>query len=184
MTASNTYLDFHVRGLAIDPRSNTPILLLQDHAGRVLLPIWIGENEARAIAEGVEGIRPPRPQTHDLLRTVLDTLGAEVVRVDVRALSNGTFFADLVIRDADGRERVIDARPSDSVALAVRFDAPIRVASEVLQSAHAVPTDDSGEASEAEEAVPIATADDEESRQRLADLFEDMTPEDFGKYKM
>src|SRR5690349_16139181 len=105
------YVDFSVRGLTLDPNTNMPILLLQDHGGRLVLPIWIGAFEAGAIASELEGHRWPRPMTHDLLRTTIEKLGARVERIEVCNLQEGTFFATLVLIGPDGDEVHIDCRP-------------------------------------------------------------------------
>jgi bifunctional DNase/RNase len=175
------YVDFSVRGLTLDPNTNMPILLLQDHGGRLVLPIWIGAFEAGAIAAELEGHRWPRPMTHDLLKATIEGLGARVVRIDVTHLQEGTFFATLVLEREDGTELRLDCRPSDAVALAVRAAAPIRVAGPVLKAAHPLPTE---EQTEHAEPARVASADDDAARRRLIDSLAAMDPEDFGKYKM
>lgn len=177
----SAFVPVKVRGLALDPDSRLPILLLQDHGGRVLLPIWIGAFEAGAIATRLEGRDFPRPMTHDLLKNVIEALGAEVTRVDIRALQEGTFFADLYVRRADGHELRLDCRPSDAVALAVRVGAPLRAAAQVLEAAQPMPAEEAGEGKQAP--APVS-ADDEEARQRLLDQLAEMDPEDFGDYEM
>jgi bifunctional DNase/RNase len=130
----------HVRiaSLALDPRSNQPVVVLKpldDEPGHGrLLPIWIGHPEATAILLAVEGVETPRPMTHDLLCSILETLDAYVDRVEITRVEEGTFFAALVLRGEE-RTRIVDARPSDSIALAVRTGAPIYVAEEVLNAA-------------------------------------------------
>lgn len=178
------YVEFTVRGLALDPQSNLPILLLQDHGQRVVLPIWIGVAEAGAIAAELEGHTLPRPMTHDLLRTTIEALDAQVVRVDVRALIEGTFYANLFLRNAAGDEVVVDCRPSDAIALAVRVRVPIRVAGPVLEAAQPMNIEEEDATAEGEEGTPMANADDEAGREKLLEALGQMDPEDFGKYKM
>ncbi len=127
-----------IASLAIDPRSEQPVVILkpldeEPGQGR-LLPIWIGQPEATAILLAVEGIKTPRPMTHDLLRDMIETLDAVVERVEITRVEGGTFYAAVVLRGEE-RTRVVDARPSDSIALAVRTGAPIYVADEVLDEA-------------------------------------------------
>ncbi len=172
------YVAFSVRGLALDPSNQAPILLLQDHAGRVLLPIWIGPAEAGAIAARLEPPEDyPRPMTHDLLQKCVAALEAEVLGVDIRALNEGTFYADLRLRRADGHELVLDCRPSDAIALALRVSAPIRVAAPVLEAAVPIPQSE-------QEARSAVVATDEVSRARLLESLADLDPEDFGQYEM
>lgn len=181
MADSTSYVPVKVRGLAIDPNSRLPILLLQDHGGRVLLPIWIGAFEAGAIATRLEDRSFPRPMTHDLLQKAIEALGGRVVRVDIRALEKGTFFADLHLETAAGEAVRIDCRPSDAVALAVRAEAPIRAAAKVLEAAQPMPSDEDDE--EAHPQQVVVPADDEEARARLAEQLAKMDPDDFD-YEM
>ena len=126
-----------VASLAIDSRSQ-PVLILKpvsDEPGEGrLLPIWIGVPEATAILLAIEGGTTPRPLVYDLMKSLLDSLGAQVERVEITRIEEGTFHAAITVRTGD-RTEVIDARPSDSVALATRMEAPIYVADEVLAEA-------------------------------------------------
>jgi bifunctional DNase/RNase len=126
----------------VDPLKEMPILVLKDDGDGRILPIWIGQYEANAIALQLEGIRVPRPMTHDLLGHVLESLGATVREVRIRDMRGHTFFADLVLL-VQGREVSLDARPSDAVALAVRTGADILVESSLYQ--RAADREDSGE---------------------------------------
>ncbi len=126
-----------IASLAIDPRTSQPVIILkpvedQPNADR-LLPIWIGHPEATAILLAIEGIETPRPMTHDLLVNSLQSLDAYLERVEITRVEEGTFFAALTLRGEE-RTRIVDARPSDSIALAVRTGAPIYVAEDVLES--------------------------------------------------
>ena len=122
-----------VRGLMLDPTTNMPIIVLKDVEGDTVLPIWVGVFEANAIAMEIEKVSPPRPMTHDLLKNTIVGLGATIERVVVTELRNDTFYA-AIWATRDGEPVVIDARPSDAIALAMRTDAPIYVEEEVLQS--------------------------------------------------
>ncbi len=130
----------HVRiaSLSVDSASNQPVIILrpiddEPGTGR-LLPIWIGHPEATAILLALQGVAPPRPMTHDLLRNVMDSTGLDLSRVDIVRLEEGTFYAELVL-EAAGRELVLDARPSDSIALAIRTGSPIYVSEDILDEA-------------------------------------------------
>lgn len=119
-------VEVRVRRIAIDPGSHSPVVLLEDSGSRVALPIWIGASEAQAIAVQLAGDRPPRPLTHDLVKAMLERLGVDLQRVLIRDLRDGTYFADIVL-ERDGEEVAVDSRPSDAIALAVRFGRPIFV---------------------------------------------------------
>lgn len=128
------YQKAHVQGLMADPIKEMPILLLKDDGDGRILPIWIGQHEANAIALQLEGIRVPRPMTHDLMGQVLKSVGASVSEVRIRDMRGRTFFADLVLL-VQGREVSVDARPSDAVALAVRAGVDILVESSLYERA-------------------------------------------------
>jgi bifunctional DNase/RNase len=124
--------------------------------------------EATSIAKEIEGVELPRPLTHDLLRSVIEHLGARLLRIEIVDLRDNTYFAELVLARASGQESRLDSRPSDAIALAVRTRAPIFVHSKVLQKAEP-------------EAQENANPADKEGWSKL---LEEMDPEDFGKYKM
>jgi len=127
-------VEMRVRGLMLDPTTNMPIIVLKDVNSDTVLPIWVGVFEANAIALEIEKVVPPRPMTHDLLRNVLLGLGVTVERVVVTELRDGTFLA-AIFGSRDGEPVVLDARPSDAIALAMRTDAPIYVEENVLLTA-------------------------------------------------
>ena len=120
-----------VRGLALDPVTNAPIVILKSEGGTRLLPIWIGLFEANAIAIEMEKIVAPRPMTHDLLKNLIELLDARMERMVVDKLQENTFFASIYLR-TDSREHRLDARPSDAIALALRTGAPIFVTHDVF----------------------------------------------------
>lgn len=126
-----------VRGLALDPVTNAPIVILKAEDGTRLLPIWIGLFEANAIAVEMEKIIAPRPMTHDLLKNMIELLDARVDRMVVDSLQENTFFASIYLR-YDGRELRLDARPSDAIALALRTGAPIFVTDDVLSRSRGI----------------------------------------------
>lgn len=161
-------IQVRVLGIALDPAGQHIVLLKPlgegPGEGRVL-PIWIGAQEATSILIAVEGEHAPRPLSHDLITTLFGAVGAKVVRVEVTRIEEGTFYAELTLTTPTGPQ-VLDARPSDAVALAVRADAPIFVADEVL--------DDAG--------IPAEMADlrDEEERvDEFKQFLDEVDPEDF-----
>ena len=136
-------IEVKIRALMMDPNSGTPIIILKDVEGETMLPIWVGAYEANAIALEIEKIAPPRPMTHDLLRNLLTELGIQVERVVVTSLRDNTFFAVIEMRNSDGDRMVLDSRPSDAIALALRADCPIYVDMEVIKaSRNTLPTED------------------------------------------
>lgn len=155
-----------VQGLTMDPASNSPILILKEHEGKRSLPIWIGLLEATAIASELEKVTFSRPMTHDLLRNTLSALGHSVAKVEVTELKENTFYALIYLLGPQG-EKAMDSRPSDAIALALRADAPIFVADQVLEQAGAT-----------------GKGEHEDAEEKWKDLLERMDPEDFGKYKM
>jgi bifunctional DNase/RNase len=166
MSDPGTELRVEIKGLMLDPSSNVPIVILRDVENQLFLPIWIGISEAQAIASRIEGIEPPRPMTHDLLRAMLDQLGVTLAKVVISDLKENTFFAALHLSQGD-RSVVIDARPSDAIALALRADAPIFVLQSVLDQAQAVDL--------------AAKATDQE---KLKKWLEEISPEELGKWTM
>ena len=141
-------IEVKIRALMMDPNSGTPIIILKDVQSDTMLPIWVGAYEANAIALEIEKISPPRPMTHDLLRNLIRQMGAEVERVVVTNLQDNTFFAEIEMRNSEGDRMVLDSRPSDAIALALRTDCPIYVNVEVIKaSQHSMPIEE-GEESE------------------------------------
>src|SRR5712692_9689301 len=136
-------IEVKIRALMMDPNSGTPIVILKDVDSDTMLPIWVGAYEANAIALEIEKIAPPRPMTHDLLRNLIIELGIQVERVVVTSLRDNTFFAVIEMRMRDGNRMVLDSRPSDAIALALRADCPIFVDVDVIQaSRNTIATDD------------------------------------------
>jgi len=125
------WLEMKVKGLALDPLSNLPILILRDEEEKRSLPIWVGLAEANAIALELEKIPTPRPMTHDLIKSILEALHARVIKVVVNDLRDNTFFAVIHLQ-LGSTEITVDSRPSDAIALALRVAAPIFVEEEVV----------------------------------------------------
>ena len=111
--------------IRIDDKRREQVIMLREKNGERVLPIVIGISEADAIRLKVSGVELPRPLTHDLLRNIITELGAELERIVIHDLRQGTFFAKLVLKTRDGQDREVDARPSDAIALALRAGAPI-----------------------------------------------------------
>jgi bifunctional DNase/RNase len=125
-------IEVEVRSVGFDEPAKGPVVILQDHDRRVALPIWIGFAEARSIAMELQGINPPRPMTHDLVKQILDDAGVEFERVLISGLKENTYYARIFLRSR-GHEWQVDSRPSDAIALAVRFHRPIFVARALMQ---------------------------------------------------
>jgi uncharacterized protein len=135
-------IEMKIRGLMMDPAANTPIIILKDVNGEAMLPIWVGAFEANAIAVEIEKLATQRPMTHDLVKNIIWELGATVRRIVITHLIDNTFFAVIeLIRD--GEVYMIDSRPSDAIALALRADCPIYVNQEVINSSSTAITEDS-----------------------------------------
>jgi bifunctional DNase/RNase len=162
------HVRMEVRGLMMDPSSNVPIVILREPNSSRFLPIWIGIFEANAIALQLEEIEPPRPMTHDLIKGILAELHTDVTQVLISDLRDNTFYAQIVLGSAGSdQERTVDARPSDAIAIALRTDAPIFVAEQVLAKAN---TEERTEQLRDEE--------------KLKKWLEEIDPDDLGKYTM
>lgn len=159
-----TMVRMTVKGLMLDPITNSPIVVLRDDGDSTLLPIWVGVFEANAIALKLENYETPRPMTHDLLKGILGAMNATVIRVVVNELRDSTFFARIVL-SVGGNESEVDARPSDAIALALRVDAPIFVDQSVLDQAQTISPDDTQD-------------------EKVRKWFEQLNVEELGKYKM
>jgi bifunctional DNase/RNase len=158
-------IEMQVKGLMLDPVTNVPIVILRDTDGTRVLPIWVGPSEANAIALQIENVSMPRPMTHDLLRDVIQALGATLSRVIISELKSNTFYAYLELR-VNNDVLLVDARPSDALGLALRAKAPIFVESAVLDQAK------SGDATS-----------EQSDQERLQRWLESLDPDDMG-YKM
>lgn len=157
------FLEMNVSGIALDPFTNTPIVILKDNNGDNVLPIWVGYAEASSIAMELEKTPRVRPITHDLMKSVLDMVNCTISKIEVTELKDNTFYSLLYLM-SDGKEIIIDSRPSDAIAIALRTGSPIFVAEKVIVSA---------------QSIEIAS-----DKEKLNDLLEDLPDEEFGKYKM
>ena len=159
-------VEMKIRGLMMDPATNMPIVVLKDVQGNAVLPIWVGVYEANAIALEIEKIQTPRPMTHDLLRNVFLGLEVRVDKIVVNDLKDDTFYAVIWV-ERDGQPMMIDSRPSDALALALRMDCPIFVDERVLKN------------SKVTSALAERTTSDQ-----LRNYLENLSDEDLGRYKM
>jgi uncharacterized protein len=178
-----------VSRLGLDSGSNSFVVILQEKDGDRILPIWIGRNDAEAIAAHLDGVQRERPMTHDLARALVVALGGELRRVNITRVQDGTFYAEMHLVHGQTMH-VVDARPSDSIAIAVRLDAPIFAAEELLAEYEA-PAADSGAEAEGEpegDSGPDLSGSSREAHQRGADQLkrhlERLRPEDFGKFTL
>jgi hypothetical protein len=160
-----------VSGLTIDPLTNTPIVILKDLEGKRAVPIWIGLFEASAIATELEKISFSRPMTHDLMRDLLKILEAKVKRIEIVDLRNNTFFACIHLQ-RNGDTLIIDSRPSDAIALALRVNCPILIDEKVIEKSRNIDF-----AKKVDEL-------DKKKTEELKEFLENLPEEDFGKYKM
>lgn len=159
-----------VGGLAFDERTKNPVVLLQEIEGNRVLPIWIGPMEASAIHSELMGKKYQRPLTHDLLVTIIESLRGKISRVVITDLKESTFFASIYL-DAGSGAVAIDARPSDSIAIALRSHAPIFIIDKLFDK-----LEPSGAAGSPPEKTPEEKAED------LRHFLEELRPEDFGKW--
>jgi uncharacterized protein len=149
-------------GVRVELPTNQPIVLLKEDEGERYLPIWIGAAEAAAIAFALQGVVTPRPMTHDLMKNLLDEVGAQVQRIEITELREGTYYANINMR-MNGSAYEISARPSDAIALAVRVEAPIFADEEVLTDASIL--------------IP---SDEEDEVEKFREFLESVNPEDFA----
>ncbi|MEQ9617916.1 MAG: bifunctional nuclease family protein [Deltaproteobacteria bacterium] len=157
------FLLMKVSGIALDPFTNTPIVILKDNINEKTLPIWIGFMEASSIAMELEKTPRIRPITHDLVKNLIEKLKFVVTKIEVTDLQNDTFYARIYLK-RDSEEYSLDSRPSDAIAIALRTDSPIFVNEDVLEKSKKIEID--------------------EDKEKLAELLENMSEGDFGKYKM
>lgn len=164
-------LEAKVEGLALDMTTNSPVVILSPLETEKVLPIWIGHAEAWGIAMQLSGVKVKRPMTYDLMKAMIETLGARVDRIEVTHLKEQTFYASIHLSGND-KTYVVDARPSDSIALALKTGARIFINEDLLTVGD--------EASEQSEEAPPMPTDPESLRERLRKI----NPEDFGKYSL
>jgi bifunctional DNase/RNase len=158
-------IEMQVMGIAIDTRSGSPIVVLNDKENRKALPIWIGSAEASAIIRKIENIQVARPMTHDLIINLIEVAGYTITRIEIDDVDKETYFANIIMTNDEGKELQVDSRPSDAIALAIRADAPIFVSTKVL----------------ADGSVSCDSTKDEEEAQEFKDFIQSIKPSDFEK---
>ena len=174
-------IEVTVSRLGLDSATNSYVLILQEKGGRRLLPIWIGQPEAESIVMQMHNIKRERPLTHDLCKSLIIGLGGSLRRVQITRVQKNTYFAELHIHRGESIVHV-DARPSDSVAIALRLAAPI-FAPESLLTAMAAEDEDESDGDGESGEFPRQTADDMDAEQ-LKSYLENLRPEDFGKFNL
>ena len=169
-----TFVEMKVASIALDPTNNSPIVLLRDIHGKIILPIWIGIMEASSIAGALEGISYTRPMTHDLIASIIKQMDARVIKIEIIDIKDNIFYA-LIVIEQNGELMNIDARPSDAIAIALRTNARVFVASHVLKEATHV------------EEEPVSgdkiIVGFEQNKDKLQEILEKMDPDDFGKFR-
>lgn len=160
------FIKMHIKSLMIDPVNEMPIVVLIDDEGEKILPIWVGFFEANAIALKIEDVPTPRPMTHDLIKNMIDQFGASMEKIEINKLENSTYFANLYLI-IDGKSMVIDSRPSDAIAIALRMETPIYVEESVIEAA-------SG----------FDISQEPEDKEKLKKWLENLDGDTLGKYKM
>lgn len=157
-------IEMKVMGIALDTRTGSPIVVLHDMDNRKALPIWIGSAEASAIIRKIENISVSRPMTHDLIIQFVEKMGGNIDRIEINDVEKETYYANIYVKK-DEEEIVIDARPSDAIAIAIRVDAPIYVTANVLANG----------------SVSCDAAKDEEEAQEFRNFIQSIKPSDFEK---
>ena len=160
----------NIASIAIDPTSNTPIIILKLAKGDKAIPIWIGLLEATSIASALKDIKFDRPMTHDLFKSLIENLNMAVSKVEVCDLRNNTFYAKIYFTSPE-RNFSMDARPSDAIAIALRFQAPIYVDDKIIEKSQVIDAD-------------YEMTDKTEEGKKWAEYLENLSPEDFGKYEV
>ncbi|ELR99488.1 bifunctional nuclease family protein [Gloeocapsa sp. PCC 73106] len=157
-------IEMKVAGIALDAVTRSPIVLLKDSTDRRALPIYIGQEQAKAIIAALEGQKAPRPLTHDLISLIFEAWSLSLSKIIIHSLQDNTFYAVLCLQQGEVKKE-IDCRPSDAIALALRTDSPIWVMEEVLADA----------------SIPVDREADEEERQAFKEFVSNLSPEDLIK---
>ncbi|HUG02546.1 MAG TPA: bifunctional nuclease family protein [Longimicrobiales bacterium] len=179
-------IEVRVQSLGLDKSSNTPVVILQEVDGERVLPIWIGPGEASAIAMELAGMKFSRPLTHDLLASVISGLGARLVRVLITKVMENTYYAELIV-ERKGQLISVDARPSDSIAIALRMGARILTTDALLEQ-NAVDVQEAGDMGDPDQfgVDPDDQTEDAEQAglraEELKEYLRRLDPEDFGRF--
>lgn len=156
-------VELNVAGIMLEPKSQSPIVVLKDKEDRRALLIWVGEFEANAILLGLEKMATPRPLTHELMLNGFTAMGAELRQMRITEIRDNTYYAELEFA-LNGKSFVVDSRPSDAIALAVRSQIPVQVAESVMESS----------------SVPVSPSEEEEEAEKFRKFLESVKPSDFG----
>ncbi|MFC1515752.1 bifunctional nuclease family protein [Thermodesulfobacteriota bacterium] len=159
-----------IAGMTMDPASNTPIIILKSVEDDQAIPIWIGLLEATSIASALQNIKYDRPMTHDLFKNFIENMNIEVSKIEVCDLKDNTYYAKIHFISED-KTFSMDSRPSDAIAIALRFQAPIYVDDKIIEKSQKL----EGE---------LEVSDTSEEGKKWADYLKNLSPEDFGKYKV
>ncbi|MFC1812202.1 bifunctional nuclease family protein [Thermodesulfobacteriota bacterium] len=160
----------NIAGMTMDPASNTPIIILKSVEDDQAIPIWIGLLEATSIASALQNVQFDRPMTHDLFKNFIKSMNIEVSKIEVCDLKDNTYYAKIYFTSED-RSFSMDSRPSDAIAIALRFQAPIYVDDKIIEKSKQLETD-------------LEMSDTSEEGKKWAEYLETLSPEDFGKFKI
>ena len=163
----SSLVELYVMGIALDSRTGTPIVVLNDKENRRALPIWIGTAEASAIIRQLESIATSRPMTHDLMFNILTETGFKLAKIEINDLNSDTYYASVYLSTPDGKEHIVDARPSDAIALALRSQSPIFATANVIS----------------EGTISTDQVRDEEEAEAFREFLKDLKPSDFKGFK-
>lgn len=158
-------IEMQVMGIALDTRTGSPIVVLNDKENRRALPIWIGSAEASAIIRQMENITAVRPMTHDLICNILEATGQEVTKIEINDINSETYYANIFLTDKEDKVQIIDSRPSDAIAIALRTKSPIFVTSKVV----------------ADGTISTDQAKDKQEAEEFRQFIQDIKPSDFKK---
>ena len=157
-------IEMRVMGIALDTRTGSPIIVLNDTENRKALPIWIGSAEASSIIRKIENIPSSRPLTHDLFINFARQAGFKITRIEINDVDEQTYFSSIFLVDSNGKETEVDSRPSDAIAIAIRADVPILVSAAVM----------------ADGAISTDSKKDEEETAEFKNFIKDIKPSDFA----
>ncbi|MFH2218099.1 MAG: bifunctional nuclease family protein [Pseudomonadota bacterium] len=160
----------NIAGMTMDPASNTPIIILKSVEDDQAIPIWIGLLEATSIASALQNIKFDRPMTHDLFKNFIENMNAVVSKIEVCDLKDNTYYAKIHFTSEE-RTFTMDSRPSDAIAIALRFQAPIYVDDKIIEKSQKIEGD-------------LEVSDTSEEGKKWADYLKNLSPDDFGKYKV
>jgi bifunctional DNase/RNase len=160
----------NIAGLTMDPASNTPIIILKSVDDDQAIPIWIGLLEATSIASALQNVKFDRPMTHDLFKNFIESMDIKVSKIEVCDLKDNTYYAKIYFT-SEKKTFSMDSRPSDAIAIALRFRAPIYVDDKIIEKSQKMEAD-------------LEVSDTSEEGKKWADYLKNLTPEDFGKYKV